>query len=71
MQMYQTTISGVVDTFPALQSYSMIFFTAIITSIVPILFVTFKKILNPKVKVCLAITKMEWEILFNGNPFII
>ncbi|MDQ3970529.1 MAG: hypothetical protein M3227_02445 [Thermoproteota archaeon] len=51
MQMYQTTISGVVDTFPALQSYSMMFFTAIIMSIVPILFVTFKKILNPKVKV--------------------
>ena len=48
MQMYQTTISGVVDTFPALQSYSMTFFTAIIMSIVPILFVIFKKDLKSK-----------------------
>jgi hypothetical protein len=60
MQMYQTTISGVVDTFPALQPYSIIFFTAIIMSIVPILFVTSKKDLkSKKVKVCLAITKIR------------
>lgn len=71
MQMYQTTISGVVDTFPALQSYSMIFLLLLSCQLCPYCLLLLKKILNPKVKVCLAITKMESEILFNGNPFII
>jgi hypothetical protein len=44
----KTTTSGVVHTFPALQSYSMKSFTAFIMPIVPILFVTFKKDLKSK-----------------------
>jgi MFS family permease len=50
MQMYQTTINGIVGLFPALESYSLIFLTAIIMSLVSVALVTFimRKIPNPK-----------------------
>jgi len=40
MQMYQTTIKGIVGSFPASESYSLIFLAAIVMSIVSIMLVT-------------------------------
>jgi hypothetical protein len=40
MQMYQTTIKGIVGSFPASQSYNLIFLTAILMSMVSIVLVT-------------------------------
>jgi MFS family permease len=50
MQMYQTTLNGIVGLFPSLESYSLIFLTAIIMSLVSVALVTFimRKISNPK-----------------------
>lgn len=40
MQMYQTTIKGIVGSFPASQSYNLIFLTAILMSMVSIVLAT-------------------------------